>query len=225
MTVAVSSDSASPLTYALRLPPPPQQRLSRPAGILRIVRDAGMDIRPEAMQVTAQDVKDTVMELGAWSAANGCASDYLLSARDCTQHGAGTCSPLQTRGKSLSVRWKRRSTRCMSPTAPIPCFPMIENRQLLSKSRAALLRGCGIGARGRCSREQAGNGLGAIEKFILGARLRAAGLYLFDTLQRNEKLPGGMRWHCPRMWRPFYYLIFGGRCSPACGQKGGPLLK
>ena len=30
-----------------------------------------MDIRPEAMKVTAQEVKDTVMGLGAWSAANG----------------------------------------------------------------------------------------------------------------------------------------------------------
>lgn len=204
MTVAVSSDSASPLTYALRLPPPPQQHLSRPAGILRIVRDAGMDIRPEAMQVTAQDVKDTVMELGAWSAANGCASDYLLSARDCTQHGAGTCSPLQTRGKSLSARWKRRSMRCTSPMAPIPCFPMIENRQLSSKSRAAVLRERGIDARGRCSREQAGNGLGAIEKFIMGVTLRAAGLYLFHARRRNGKIGNRRRWHCPRMWRPFY---------------------
>jgi hypothetical protein len=43
------------------------------SGILRIVREAGMDIRPEAMKVTPKDVKDTVMELGQWSEANGCA--------------------------------------------------------------------------------------------------------------------------------------------------------
>ena len=44
---------------------------NRCAGILRIIRDAGMDIRPEAMKVTAKEVKDTVLELGKWSAANG----------------------------------------------------------------------------------------------------------------------------------------------------------
>jgi hypothetical protein len=43
------------------------------AGILRMVCEAGMDIRPEAMKVTPKDVKDTVMELGQWSEANGCA--------------------------------------------------------------------------------------------------------------------------------------------------------
>ena len=41
-------------------------------GVLRIIKEADMDIRPEAMKVTVKDVKETVMTLGEWSAANGC---------------------------------------------------------------------------------------------------------------------------------------------------------
>jgi hypothetical protein len=43
-----------------------------------------MDIRPQAMKVTVQDVKDTVMGLAQWSQANGC----MRAACRCSAGGA-----------------------------------------------------------------------------------------------------------------------------------------
>ncbi len=86
---------------------------NRSTGVLRIIRDAGMDVRPEAMNVTVKDVKDTVLDLGAWSIANGCVFNRAIlmfaamGRACCLPHfdiRPVACSQWQMRARLLSVK-------------------------------------------------------------------------------------------------------------------------